>query len=163
VVLLLIAAVVLFAIQRRRPQAIEPLVGLELPRLEVGGWINADTPLAPADLRGQVVLVDFWMTTCGPCIREMPELVQLHERFRDQGLKVVGLTPEQNDAGHVSEFVARMPGVDWPIGHGAGFTFQLTGIEATPTYILYDRTGHSVWASHSLYDAENAIIAALAK
>jgi thiol-disulfide isomerase/thioredoxin len=162
-VLLLVAAVVLVTMQWRRPRVRGPFVGLALPRLEVGGWINSDEPISTNDLRGQVVLVDFWMTTCGPCVRSMPHLVQLHEQFREQGLNVVGLTPESNETGHVAEFVKQLPGVDWPIAYGAGFTFHLTGIEATPTYILYDRTGRSVWSSHSLNGAEDAIVTALAK
>ena len=100
-VLVLVAAAVLIVIQWRRPRAIEPLVGLTLPPLEAAGWINTEAPLATDDLRGEVVLLDFWMTTCGPCVREMPELAQIHQRFRDQGLKVIGLTPESNDTGHV--------------------------------------------------------------
>jgi thiol-disulfide isomerase/thioredoxin len=162
-VLVLIAAIVLVVVQMRRPRALGPLVGLPLPPIEAAGWINADRPLSMNDLRGEVVLVDFWMTTCGPCVRAMPELAQIHEQFRDQGLKVIGLTPESNETGRVSEFVEHIPGLEWPIAYGAGYTFEMTSIEATPTYILYDRTGRSVWASHSLRDAQDAVIAALAK
>jgi thiol-disulfide isomerase/thioredoxin len=162
-VLVLIAAIVLLAIQLRRPRAIGPLVGLDLPRLEVAGWLNTDGPISTDELRGAVVLVDFWTTTCGPCVREMPDLAQLHEQYGESGLKVVGLTPESNETGNITEFVEQMPGLDWPIAYGAGFTFHLMDIAATPTYILYDRSGSSVWAGHSLRGAEDAIVAALAK
>jgi thiol-disulfide isomerase/thioredoxin len=162
-VLVLVAAAVLLVIQWRRPRAIEPLVGLPLPPIEAAGWINSDGPLSTDDLRGEVVLLDFWMTTCGPCIRAMPELAQIHQRFEGQGLKVIGLTPESNDSGRVREFVKHIPGLEWPVAYGAGYTFEMTGIDATPTYILYDRTGRSVWAGHWLDDAEDAVVAALAK
>lgn len=63
--------------------------------------------VALKDLRGKVVLVDFWATWCGPCRMVMPEIQKLHEQFGDKGLVVLGmntwegrdkLTPEAADA-----------------------------------------------------------------
>ena len=65
-VLVFVAAVVLLVIQWRRPRMLDPLVGLPLPPLEAAGWINSEQALSTDDLRGEVVLLDFWMTTCGP-------------------------------------------------------------------------------------------------
>jgi hypothetical protein len=93
----------------------------------------------------------------------MPDLAKLHQRFREQGLVVVGLTPESDELGHVSRFIEYTPGMDWPNAYGAGYTFDVTGVRATPTYVLFDRTGRSVWASHWLDDVDEAVIAALAK
>ncbi len=71
-VLLLVAAVTLFVIQLRRPKAPDLLVGAAMPPLSVSGWLNADTPHSAANLDGQVVLVDFWSSDCGPCVRRYP-------------------------------------------------------------------------------------------
>lgn len=161
--MLLIAAGALLALQWRRPTLPGPLADLALPSLHVAGWINTDRPLSTDDLRGKVVLFDFWSTTCGPCVRQLPDLAKLRERFRDEEVVIIGLTPESNDAGQVSQFVESMAGLDWPIGYGAGFTFELTGIGATPTYVLYNREGRSVWAGHSLDEVEDELIKALAK
>jgi thiol-disulfide isomerase/thioredoxin len=163
ILLLVLAGATLVALQWRRPQPPNPLVGLALPTMDVAGWINTDRPLAPDDLRGDVVLIDFWMTTCGPCVRQMPKVIDLHQRFEDQGLKVIGLTPEPDELGQVSRFVQSQPGMDFAIGYGAGFTFERTGVRATPTYLVFDRTGRSVWAGHWLDEAEDAAVAALAK
>jgi thiol-disulfide isomerase/thioredoxin len=58
------------------------------------GWLNSE-PLAPADLRGSVVLVDFWTFTCVNWIRTAPYLRAWHERYREHGLTVIGVhTPE---------------------------------------------------------------------
>ena len=60
----------------------------------IDAWINAG-PLKLNDLRGQVVLIDFWTYTCINCIRTFPFLKQLHSRYADDGLVIVGIhTPE---------------------------------------------------------------------
>ncbi|HET9305649.1 MAG TPA: redoxin domain-containing protein [Candidatus Sulfotelmatobacter sp.] len=57
-------------------------------------WLNS-TPLSFRQLRGRVVLVDFWDYTCVNCIRTLPYVQAWHERYRDKGLTVIGVhTPE---------------------------------------------------------------------
>jgi thiol-disulfide isomerase/thioredoxin len=163
VLLVVVAAAVLIGIQLRRPKSPNPFAGQPLPVLGAEGWLNTDAAPTPDELRGRVVLVDFWATDCPTCVREMPELAEINERFRDEGLVVVGLTPETGDeAQRVEKFVERQE-IDWPIGYGTGFLFETFGIQFTPTYVLFDRGGRSVWAGHSLDGAEDAIVAALAK
>jgi thiol-disulfide isomerase/thioredoxin len=162
-VLLVVAAAVLIAVQWRRPRAPDPFVGLALPPIEAGGWLNADQPILQEDLRRQVVLLDFWSTSCTVCLSHTPELVKLHDKFREHGLAIVGFTPEsEGELDNLKGYVERAK-IDWPIGYGAGFAFEMMGIEGTPTYILYDRSGRSVWGGHSLRGLEDAAVAALAK
>jgi thiol-disulfide isomerase/thioredoxin len=61
------------------------------PEINIGEWID-QKPVKLADLRGRVVLLDFWATWCAPCRFTMPKLKTLHERFKKDGLVVVGLT-----------------------------------------------------------------------
>jgi thiol-disulfide isomerase/thioredoxin len=139
------------------------LAGRPLPPIEAAGWFNADGGLTADDLRGKVVLVDFWLTTCGPCVAAMPDLASLNQRFRESGLVVVGLTPESKSDVDLDEFMKSMPYMDWPIGYGAVAAFQHMGIVGTPTYVVYDRNGRSTWGGHSLARAEDAVVEALAK
>ena len=73
-------------------------------------WLNS-RPLTLKDLRGKVVLVDFWTYTCINCLRTLPYLRAWDERYRDRGLTIVGVhTPEfafEKDSGNVRDAIAR--------------------------------------------------------
>lgn len=78
-----------------------------------GEWFNTadDRSLSLADLRGRVVLLDFWTYSCINCIRTFPHLREWHDRYSDRGLTIVGVhTPEfpfERGAGNVRDAVAR--------------------------------------------------------
>lgn len=87
------------------------------PELIYGGeWFNSE-PLTIAGLRGKVVLVDFWTYTCINCIRTLPYLKSWHEKYKDDGLVIIGVhTPEfefeksaQNVAEAIKDFELKYP------------------------------------------------------
>ena len=94
------------------------------------------------DLRGKVVLVNFWATWCPPCRKEMPDLETLFNRFKDQGLVVLAISDEE--AAKVSPFVAERK-ISYPIlldpERKVNETFQVEGI---PKSFVYDRGGKLV-------------------
>ncbi len=94
------------------------------------------------DLRGKVVLVNFWATWCPPCRKEMPDLETLYQRFGPQGLVILGISDE--DAATVSPFIAEHK-VSYPIlldpGRKVNDLFQIEGI---PKTFIYDREGKIV-------------------
>ncbi len=71
------------------------LLNQPAPELGEGTWINGDA-LTAEDLRGKVVLLDFWAVWCGPCVEAFPGLKQLHEEYADKGLQIVGVTRYYN-------------------------------------------------------------------
>ncbi|WP_373896774.1 thioredoxin family protein [uncultured Massilia sp.] len=94
-----------------------PVLGALPPLDGAVTWLNA-APLGASALRGKVVLVDFWTYSCINCIRTLPYLRAWAQRYRDQGLVVVGVhTPEfafEEDLANVNKAVARF-GIDYPV------------------------------------------------
>jgi peroxiredoxin len=94
------------------------------------------------DLRGKVVLVNFWATWCPPCRKEMPDLDALYQKFKDQGLVVLAISDE--DAAKVKPFLTERP-VTYAIlldpGRKVNDVFHIDGI---PKSFVYDREGKLV-------------------
>ncbi|MCA9971175.1 MAG: redoxin domain-containing protein [Anaerolineales bacterium] len=68
---------------------------VRMPQLAPGEWLNAAAPLHREQLRGQVVLVEFWDYACVNCLRTLPYLAQWHARYAAAGLLIIGIhTPE---------------------------------------------------------------------
>lgn len=63
---------------------------VRMPELEGGIWLNSE-PVTAEELRGKVVLVDFWDYTCVNCIRTLPYIVEWYKRYSDKGLVVIGV------------------------------------------------------------------------
>ena len=91
------------------------------------------------DLRGKVVLVNFWATWCPPCRKEMPDLEKLFERFGAKGFVVLAISDEET--GKVEPFI-RERGVTFPVlldpGRKVNEAFAVEGI---PKSFVYDREG----------------------
>jgi peroxiredoxin len=91
------------------------------------------------NLRGKVVLVNFWATWCPPCRKEMPDMEALYERFGPRGLVILAISDE--DAGKVQPFIAAKK-YSYPILLDPGRQVnQLFGVEGIPKSFLYTRDG----------------------
>ncbi|HEX8611630.1 MAG TPA: redoxin family protein [Telluria sp.] len=107
-------------------------------------WFNS-APLTPAQLRGKVVLVDFWTYSCINCIRTVPYVRAWADKYRAQGLKVVGVhSPEfrfEKDLTNVSAAVARFQ-IDFPVAVDSDHRiWQAWGNNAWPAWYLVDANG----------------------
>ena len=102
--------------------------------------LDGDT-LRSSELRGQVVVVNFWATWCGPCRLEMPSLQSLHEDRAADGVVVIGLSTDAGSAEPIRSWIEERD-ITFPIGranreHRSAFG----GIRGIPTTYLIDRNG----------------------
>ena len=67
----------------------------------------AGKAIQSTQFKGNVLVLDFWATWCGPCIAEIPELNRLQEKYADQGLKVIGVTLASGEPKEVKPFITR--------------------------------------------------------
>lgn len=73
-------------------------------------------PVALEQLRGKVSVVNFWATWCPPCRKEIPDLVEAQERYRERGVAFLGIAVEDNNS-LVQDF-ARVYGINYPLASG---------------------------------------------
>jgi thiol-disulfide isomerase/thioredoxin len=103
--------------------------------------------LALSDYRGKVVLLDFWATWCGPCRIEIPEFVQMEQKYRDQGFAVLGVAM-QDTPDSVSHFYQQFH-LNYPVAMGNSQLAALYGgIFGLPTSFLIGRDGR-IYSEHS--------------
>jgi thiol-disulfide isomerase/thioredoxin len=131
-------------------------------------WFNS-APLTLAQLRGRVVLVDFWTYTCINCIRTLPYLVAWDKAYRDKGLTIVGVhSPEftfERKAPNVEQAI-RQNGIEYPVAQdNAMATWTAWGNQYWPAKYLIDAQGHVRYAhfGEGDYDKTEAAIRQLLK
>jgi len=148
------------------PDIIAVLQGQEAPELaEIKGWKNGSA-VKLNDLRGKVVLLDFWGYWCAPCIAEMPKLMDLHDKYSDKGLVIIGVHDDSIESiseldgklhkvknakwgGREIPFLIALDGGGNKVVKGTdrnvpGATTAAYGVSAFPTTVLVDTKGRLV-------------------
>ena len=113
-------------------------------------------PAKLSDLRGKVVILDFWATWCGPCKMSIPELARINTKYHDQGLQVIGIS-EDADRSDVPN-VAKQLGINYPVVMGSdipdlGRLYPHSGI---PMLFLIDKQSRIRWSLEG-YDPESKL------
>jgi thiol-disulfide isomerase/thioredoxin len=113
-----------------------------------------DWPLL-AGLAGKVVLVDFWASWCGPCLRSFPWMNELQQRHAGDGLVIVAVNLDQ-DRSFANAFLQKLPPKFRIEFDSAGKVAKQFGVEAMPTSFLVDRRGQVRVRHAGFRDAQRA-------
>ena len=96
--------------------------------------------------QNKLVLIDFWASWCGPCIRELPNVVKAYERFHDKGLEIVGVSLDKDKASWLAAI--EQTGQKWPqMSDLKGWDSEgaaLYGIQSIPANVLINEQGEIV-------------------
>ena len=107
-------------------------------------WIQSD-PLSITELKGKVVLIDFWTYTCVNCLRTIPYLQEWHEKYKDHGLQIVGVHTPEFDFEKITTNVQNASddlGVVWPVAQDNDFgTWRAYSNQFWPAKYLVDKDG----------------------
>ena len=118
------------------------------PELATGDWINSE-PLKLRDLRGRVVLIEFWTFGCYNCRNTLPFVKSWDDRYREKGLIVIGVhSPEfdeERKVEHLRREVSSL-GIRYPVVTDNDYrTWNAYKVEAWPTVFLLDKQGRIRW------------------
>ncbi|MDT5059748.1 MAG: hypothetical protein QOH63_207 [Acidobacteriota bacterium] len=155
-------------IQLRDRAAQLTLIEGEAPAISVAEWVNG-RPMMLADLRGRVVLLEFWATWCQPCREMFPKLKSLHEKFAGRGLEIIALTrfymshPGAADSRAQELELIRRAVAEYDLEFRVGVmederAQEIYGATGLPTLFIIDRQGLARWAGHVNEDAELEIL-----
>ena len=96
-----------------------------------------------ADLKGKVVLVNFWATDCPGCVKEMPALVNTYQAYKDKGLEIIAVTMPYDPPAQVLNY-ATQKSLPFPVmqdGYGE-MNSAFGGVNLVPTTYIYDKEGN---------------------
>jgi len=103
------------------------------------------TSFKMSDKKGKVVLINLWATWCGPCREEMPELIAMHDKYKDKDFEVIGLDTDEEETKEMIEEFAKEMNLNYPLGYADRNMFmqfvRLTGLQGIPQSVLVNREG----------------------
>ncbi len=117
------------------------IIGAEAPNFEQ--QTPDGTSIQLSDLRGQIVLVDFWASWCGPCRRENPNVVKVYEKYKEKGFEILGVSLDKDKARWLGAIEADK--LAWQhVSDLKGWSnevAQLYGVRGIPDTVLVDKEG----------------------
>jgi cytochrome c biogenesis protein CcmG, thiol:disulfide interchange protein DsbE len=141
--------------------AINEMHGQPAPEWNLTEWFNSKS-LRLSDLKGKIVILDFWATWCGPCIGAIPKTNKLQSKYADQGVVIIGICAARGS--ERMKQTAKDKGIKYPIAIDVdGNTNKRFRANSYPDYFVIDRAGNLRWGDIVNNDVEKAIKILLAE
>ena len=145
---------------KERP-APEPTARVRAPALpsDPAVWLGGGDPLTLEDLRGRVVVLDFWTYCCINCLHVLPELAAIEQRFAGAPVTVLGVHspkfPREHDSGAVTRAMARHRIAHAVINDADHALWSQYAVKAWPTLVVLDGTGREAWRRSGEVDRDD--------
>jgi len=137
---------------------LEKVQGEQAPEIELADWIHSEARTL-ADLKGKIVVLDFWATWCGPCIASIPKNNELAEKYKDQVVFIGVCHPRGAEK---MKQTVEDKGIEYPVAVDtdgkAAEAYQVNGF---PDYYIIDREGKVVLADCANAKVGDALAALL--
>lgn len=115
------------------------LEGKSMPALKLTAWMNGQ--VTPEEMKGKVVVVDFYATWCGPCMAAIPHNNELLKNYKDKGLVIVGVCTSKRGQENMEQTV-KDRGIAYPTARDAELDSEKAWhVHYYPTYAIVDRKG----------------------
>jgi thiol-disulfide isomerase/thioredoxin len=113
--------------------------GKGMPSLDLTGWVNGE--VKAQDMKGKVVVVDFYATWCGPCMNAIPHNNEMLQKYKAKGLVIVGVCTSKRGQENMDKTVQEK-GIQYPTARDSSLASQTAWhVHYYPTYAIVDRKG----------------------
>jgi thiol-disulfide isomerase/thioredoxin len=117
----------------------EALEGKPMPKLDLAGWVNGQ--VKPEEMKGKVVVVDFYATWCGPCMAAIPHNNEMLKKYKEKGLVIVGVCASKRGQEKMEQTV-KDRGITYPTARDPQLASEKAWqVHYYPTYAIVDRKG----------------------